>query len=57
MTIVALTHILQEDIGVGGVLGLLWFQRKYVCSIRIYVVTSSIYFYLPNMKKYRAKAL
>lgn len=26
--ILTLNYILQENIGVGGVLGLLWFQRK-----------------------------
>ena len=32
----------QEDIGVGGVLGLLWFQRRYVYTICTYVHFSLI---------------
>ena len=45
---VPITDVFKEDLGIGGVLGLLWFQRKLVVTMR-----SAFNFQKPASIQYR----
>ena len=38
---VPITNVFEEDLGIGGVLGLLWFQRRCVPASQVYVHVDS----------------